>query len=381
MCRENKIVALVLAAGYSSRMGEFKPLMKLNGHSVIENAVGCFQNAGISDVRVVVGYRASEIIPLLDIPGVNYIINENYNDGMFTSVIAGLRNISGQASGFFLLPGDMPMVKSGTVKMILAEYMKSGSGIIYPCFLGRRGHPPFISNRYFEKILSSDLSDNLHSVLSRYDNDSIDLELIDQAILMDMDSPEDYHQAVSYLNHQNTLTDDECSAVFSIYKTPVHIIKHGEAVSEISRLMAELLNGSGRISLDVDLLKAGALLHDIARDKPDHAKAGAAILDQLGYPDIAKIISGHMDIDINRNNPVIDETAVVYLADKMVKEDILISLNEKFSEYYKKFYSDPEIIINIRKRENNALLIKEEIEKISGISDLDSFLNKAECRL
>ena len=145
--------------------------------------------------------------------------------------------------------------------------------------------------------------------------------------------------------------------------------------------MAELLNGSGRISLDVDLLKAGALLHDIARDKPDHAKAGAAILDQLGYPDIAKIISGHMDIDINHNNPVIDETAVVYLADKMVKEDILISLNEKFSEYYKKFSSNHEIVINIRKRENNALLIKKEIEKISGISDLDSFLNKAECRL
>lgn len=214
MCRANKTAALILAAGYSSRMGDFKPLMKINGQTVIERAVSCFRNAGISDITVVVGYRASEIIPLLDIPGVNCTVNENYKDGMFTSVIAGLKNISDQADGFFLLPGDMPMVKSRSVKIIVDEYKKSGTGIIYPCFLGERGHPPFISRKYINKILSSDLSDNLRSVLSRYDDDSIDLELIDQAILMDMDSPEDFHASVNYLQHQNTLTGDECAAIF-----------------------------------------------------------------------------------------------------------------------------------------------------------------------
>lgn len=62
MCGQNKIAAVILAAGYSSRMGDFKPLMKLDGLTVIESAVGCFKRAGISDIMVVVGHRASEVI-------------------------------------------------------------------------------------------------------------------------------------------------------------------------------------------------------------------------------------------------------------------------------------------------------------------------------
>jgi molybdenum cofactor cytidylyltransferase len=66
MCRQDKIVALVLAAGFSSRMGEFKPLLQLDGITVIERAVTGFRWAGISDIRVVVGHRADELIPAFD---------------------------------------------------------------------------------------------------------------------------------------------------------------------------------------------------------------------------------------------------------------------------------------------------------------------------
>ena len=378
MFRENKIAAVILAAGYSSRMGEFKPLMKLNGQTVIESAVCSFRNTGISDIRVVVGHRASEIIPVLDRLGVDYILNERFDDGMFTSVLAGLKSIYEQAAGFFLLPGDMPMVKPFTVKAILAEYIKSGAGIIYPCFLGKRGHPPFISSKYFDEILSSDKSDNLRSVLSRHESDSIDVDLVDQAVLMDMDTPGDFQKALEYFKHQNTLTDDECRAVFLRYKTPDHVIKHGEAVSGISCRIAALLNETGRVSIDTDLLKAGALLHDIARDKPDHGRAGALILDELGYSGVAEIIRWHMDIKLNENNPHIDETAIVYLADKMVKEDLFVSLKERFSESHRKFSHNPEVMDNIRQREKNAFLIKEQIEKISGVNDIESVLKKSE---
>ncbi|HPF07705.1 MAG TPA: NTP transferase domain-containing protein, partial [Spirochaetota bacterium] len=65
MCGQNKIAAVVLAAGYSSRMGDFKPLMKLDGITVIESTVRGLQGAGISDIMVVVGFRAPEVIEIL----------------------------------------------------------------------------------------------------------------------------------------------------------------------------------------------------------------------------------------------------------------------------------------------------------------------------
>jgi len=376
MCGQNKIAALILAAGYSTRMGDFKPLMELNGYTVLERSIKSFQNAGIPDIMVVIGHRASEIIPLMEKLDVSYVINDNYQDGMFSSVTAGLGSIANQISGFFLLPGDMPLVKPLTIEKILDESAITDAGIIYPCFMGKRGHPPYISSKYFTEILSSDVSDNLRSVLSRFENDSREVELIDQAILMDLDTPEDFQQTVSYLNRRNIPTKDECAAIFLKYKTPAQVIEHGKAVSEISGRIVNLLNDTCRYSLDADLIKTGALLHDVVKDRPKHADEGAAVLEYLGYHEIAGIIASHMDIEFEEKNHNIDGAAIVYLADKLTKDDRLISLEERFAESSGQFSMKPEILTNIRKRKNNALLIKEQIENAIGVNDLESILGK-----
>ena len=51
---KKKLTALILAAGYSSRMGDFKPLLPLNGKPVIAQTISSFHEAGITDIRVVV---------------------------------------------------------------------------------------------------------------------------------------------------------------------------------------------------------------------------------------------------------------------------------------------------------------------------------------
>ncbi len=62
---QDKISALILAAGLSSRMGQFKPLMPLGDRTVLASAIQPFRAAGIEDVRVVTGYRASDLSPVL----------------------------------------------------------------------------------------------------------------------------------------------------------------------------------------------------------------------------------------------------------------------------------------------------------------------------
>jgi CTP:molybdopterin cytidylyltransferase MocA len=192
----HKIAALVLAAGYSSRMGTFKPLLPLGKTTVIEKAVSCFLAAGIQDIRVVVGHRAGEVILVLDCLGVKSVINDHYAKGMYSSVMAGVRSFEPEVQAFFLLPGDSPLVKQQTITELIQFYRESEAGIIYPCIKGLRGHPPLISARYIKSILAWNQPGGLRALLSNYAMDALNVEVADQGVHMDIDYPVDYQKVL-----------------------------------------------------------------------------------------------------------------------------------------------------------------------------------------
>lgn len=73
-----RIQGLIAAAGLSSRMGEFKPFMKLNGFPMIRMTVQSLKNAGIRDITVVTGYRADEMARILMPLEVRLVENRAY---------------------------------------------------------------------------------------------------------------------------------------------------------------------------------------------------------------------------------------------------------------------------------------------------------------
>jgi CTP:molybdopterin cytidylyltransferase MocA len=76
------ISAIILAAGYSSRMGAFKPLLPFGDTTVMERSIALFRRAGIRDIRVVVGHNSSELLPLLKRLQALPLLNERYQEGM-----------------------------------------------------------------------------------------------------------------------------------------------------------------------------------------------------------------------------------------------------------------------------------------------------------
>lgn len=98
---------------------------------------------------------------------------------------------------------------------------------------------------------------------------------------------------------------------------------HCRAVEREARRIAESLP----LALDIDLLSAAALLHDVARAEPDHAKTAARWLHELGYDDAAYVVAQHHDHD----GAILNEGAVLYLADKCVLEDQVVPLAERFA--------------------------------------------------
>ncbi len=194
MVVEEDLSAIVLAAGYSSRMSDFKPLLPLGNLTVIEIVIGIFRQAGINDITVVLGHRADDLKPVLDPLHVRWVFNEKYNEGMFSSVVAGLRSLGPGVKGVFLLPVDMPLVKSLTVKKIIRAYRELGAYVFYPTFMDRHGHPPLIPSTLFHEILSWRGPDGLQSLLARHETEAREVDVDDKGILLDIDTPEDYSE-------------------------------------------------------------------------------------------------------------------------------------------------------------------------------------------
>ncbi len=357
------IAALILAAGYSTRLGTLKPLLPLGRATIIEEAVQRFRTAGVDDIRVVTGYRAEELSPALKKLGVREIFNPNYDQGMFASVGAGVRSLEPGIAAFFLLPVDIPLVKPGTIKALLQTYRHGGARIIYPRFQGLRGHPPLIASAWVAD-LPPDWEGGLRAFLTRHDDEALDLEVMDEAVLLDCDTPEDYRRLLGYGQREDLPTQRECEAIWDRYNLPEKVRRHCRLVAGLAGILAGHLNCAG-LKLNVALAVAAGYLHDLAKGQPDHAGVGGRYLEELGYKRVGQVVAAHMDIQVKES---LDESELVYLADKLSDSDHLVTLEERFKRALEKFGDQPEILTAVAKRFKDARIIKNRLEDVLGIS-------------
>ncbi len=124
-------------------------------------------------------------------------------------------------------------------------------------------------------------------------------------------------------------------------------------VAEIAVYLGSLLNERCP-SLDLQLLEAGGLLHDIAKPRSiatgeKHEEVGAAMLQGWGYPKVAGIVREHVTMDYGRAMGPLTESILVNYADKRVKHSEIVSIEDRFLDLIERY---------ARSREHAALLEK-----------------------
>lgn len=184
--------AVVLAAGFSSRIRGFKPLMPLRGIPLLERVISLYKLSGVEDVRVVVGHRKDELIPIIERLAGRVLINPRYSDGMFSSVLCGLKSLESGHSSCFIHPVDIPLVREHTVSKLIDSFRAHPGCVIRPCFRNRRGHPVLIPSGFFKSIIDYHRDGGLRAALLPLASRSVLVEVDDEGILLDVDNPEDY---------------------------------------------------------------------------------------------------------------------------------------------------------------------------------------------
>lgn len=354
------LAALILAAGCSTRMGQFKPLLPIAGTTVVAQVIAMFRAAGIERIGVVTGHRADEIEPVVDRLGVTVVRNVNFQQGMYSSIQAGVNSLLPTIDACFLLPVNIPLVRPESVTALAQAFAMRRAPITYPRFNGQRGHPPLVSNALFAEILAGKGEGGLRELLRKHQPESADVNVLDEGVMLDMDTPEDYAQLVGLAERRHLPTPAECEAILSTRPIAEPLRRHGRSVAAVARTIATRLSERG-VRIDRQLVIAASLLHDIAKGEPGHAEVGASIVASIGYPAVADIIRQHMAMSFDGTTP--NEASIVFLADKLVRADRRVSLEERYKPSFERFKDQPEALQGARRRYETACEIHRVIER------------------
>ncbi len=155
------------------------------------------------------------------------------------------------------------------------------------------------------------------------------------------------------MTNTNVLSRTECMKMLQSQGTPNHVVAHCIAVSDVAKQIALSLNRKG-FHLDVDLVEAAGLLHDMARTRENHWDVAADFLLAQGHFREAEIIKVHMHHHFPENPLLSTETDMVCLADRLVLENQYVGLEKRMDYIIKKAGEHQDVIIRIEK--NKALV-------------------------
>lgn len=347
---------IITAAGLSSRMGAFKPLLEINGLPMICHTVMSMKNAGLYPICVVTGYRGDEIKNALADYDVIFAENENYaSSDMLSSVKLGLVNVK-NSDGFFLLPGDMPLISPKTFKAVRE---KDGSFVI-PVLNGKNAHPPLIKKQCFDTVLSFSGDGGLPKALSSFEKTYV--EITDTGAGADADYMHEFEAVAKAGRKTLGLSDGLCTELFDKAGTLPHIRAHGKAVGILAEKMAKKLISKG-YPLNLLLCRSAGTLHDICRLEKLHAEAGGDFLKKLGYDAVLNIVKHHMSSAQLKLQ--LDECTLVFLADKLMRETELVTPKQRYAPAFEKFPEGTEIGDKIRK---DCIFAEKLLEKYAEIT-------------
>lgn len=191
--------ALIVAAGMSSRMGGFKPMLSIGAITIAQRVVTTFHQAGIRKIVMVTGFNAVTLERHLSDSGVIFLRNENYETTqMFDSVRIGLAYLRDKCQRVLFTPVDIPLFTAGTVRALL----DSGASLACPFCQGQTGHPILIGAELFDRILADSGEQGLKGAVARCGTPMQQVPVDDPGTLHDADTPADFSALVDYHNSQ-----------------------------------------------------------------------------------------------------------------------------------------------------------------------------------
>ena len=188
------ISAVVLAAGMSRRMGTPKQLLRIGGETILERTLKNVRASTVAEIVLVLGCAAESVEKEISTERVKIVHNQDYQQGMGTSLRAGLAAMDAGASAALVVLADQPFVRPDTLNRLIACHQESKPQIIIPMYRGFRGNPVLLDRSVFPELqgLSGDVG--CRAIFGSHTENICKFTVDDVGILLDIDSLEEFQK-------------------------------------------------------------------------------------------------------------------------------------------------------------------------------------------
>jgi molybdenum cofactor cytidylyltransferase len=195
------IVAVILSAGESSRMGQPKALLPIDGVRFIERIVTALRLTRVGKILVVLGHNAQEMQQKISDLPVEVVINPDYKEGQLSSLAAAIRSIEAgndaeQVDGILVHLVDHPYISATLVNLMIESFYETKKLIVVPRYRDRRGHPVVFARALFGELLATPFDRGAKPVVHGHRDDTLEIETDNEGVLIDIDTPDEYRRHV-----------------------------------------------------------------------------------------------------------------------------------------------------------------------------------------
>ncbi len=160
--------AIILAAGASTRLGQPKQNLIYAGKSLLQRTIEAAIEAACQPIAVVLGANYEKILPQVKDMPVHILFNSHWQQGLSTSIKAGLSTIQNAEAGVtdvILLLCDQPFVNASLLRKLIATKKQTGKGIVACSYSNTVGVPALFGRSFFSSLQSLGAQDGAKKLL------------------------------------------------------------------------------------------------------------------------------------------------------------------------------------------------------------------------
>jgi len=187
----SRIGAVILAAGMSSRMGEAKQLLRLGENTLLGQVLENVRSSRVQEIVLVLGHEAEKIKGQISTVNLSVVFNESFQQGMGTSLRAGLAALSPGVDAAFIVLADQPFIRPETLGLLMDQYMRSNAQIVVPTYKGFRGNPVLLDRSVFSEVMALTGDIGCRAIFGNHMEGIVKQPVEDIGILLDLDSKDD----------------------------------------------------------------------------------------------------------------------------------------------------------------------------------------------